>query len=788
MMKKLMTYSLTASILVAIFILVPLSAKVMAQSFIPTVNIVTTAGNTVALPSEVDQADSAYKLTKTKVTWDNVDPTIFNQVGKHKVHGKTVMTGEPVQGAIHVFGTNKPVNVAAIGDSITYGMNVENVTENAYPKQLNNRLGVNYNVTNFGNSGKTLLENGDAPFIRTTQYTQSLASNPDVVIVQLGTNDSKPANFQRISAFVDDYVKLINKYTMLASKPVVYVSLPPIVFKPAYAITQEKMELILPKIVEAAEKADLDVSIIDNQTATIGAGAFVPDGVHPNGKGAAILANNVYHTITGAQPELTGEVLANAYNTSYGAINAVPTTADKTLFLSNIATENWVSYSNVKFHKSLENLEMYAAIPYDATTVEVKLDSPTGTTIGTKILNKTGSATSWSWHTIPVAETTGNHDVYFIFSRPTTTAGTEIARLGKIDFSYEAVISPEITSAQDLEDALTSGLTDLKLMNDIVLTKNLLLHEDTKLDLNGHVLNTTDFYLSKDEAAGKRIQFDIFDGQVTGLNANGSIYNPDSENDSNGMHINAKDIMFHGTLFIRSNVNGTVVTFDGHNVIQSTTGSNVYARNITIKTGAYYFGSTEGGGSSNESGSTVITMGTSNTDKHFIVEPHAKVELSPGSIGIDYRQNAIYGFSKIKIGENASFIAIGARPMLRTDYTAENARVEVAPNARFDVRTTEALEGFSYTHGIDYVFDHVAYLNIESPNKTSFMTANQNSSIHIYSGTISVWTATNTTQSWAPVESFQLSGENMKSLTTSSEELQNTFGSLANYVRLTNQN
>ncbi|MBC2103776.1 GDSL-type esterase/lipase family protein [Listeria booriae] len=791
-MKKLFTCFWMACLMLAVLLVLPLSTKAAENGFIPTVNIVTTAGDVVALPSEVQQADSRYQLATTKVQWESINPEIFNDIGEHVVLGKTEDGQKTVKGVIHVFSKAKPVNVAAIGDSITYGMNVENVLYNAYPKQLNNRLGANYNVTNYGNSGKTLLESGNDPYIRTTQYTQSLASNPNIVIIQLGTNDSKPVNFAKIDQYVGDYVKLINKYKALATKPVVYVTLPPVVFNTAYTINQANMDKILPKIVEAAEKANVDVSIIDNQTATVGAKEFVPDNVHPNGKGAAILANNVYHTITGEQPELSGKVAANAYNTSYGAINAIPTTTDKTLFLSNISTKNWVSYKNVNFDKFLGSLQMSAAIPYDATSVEVKLDSPTGPTIGTKVLNRTGNVNTWALNTIPTTTVSGTHDVYFIFSRPSTATYVELVRLGSIDFSYDAAKPTEIMSAQDLEAALASGLTNLKLMNNITFTKNLQLSDDTKLNLNGFTMDTANYYLSKNDAAGKRIQFDIFGGNVAGKNVYGSIYSATSEYSNYGMNINAKDITFNGTLFIRNNVLNTVVTFDGHNVIKSTTGSNVYVRNMTIKAGAYYYGSTEGGGSTNESGSTVITMGVGNTDKNFIVEPQAKVELYPGSKGTGYGQNAIYGFSKISIENGASFTANGARPMFRTEYTAKNARVEVAPNAVFDVRTTDATEGFSFSYGIDYVFDHAMYLNLESPTKTSFMYAYRNSSISIYGGKISVWNAANTTQSWDSVEVFQLSnilsGKNMGTLTTSSTELKNTFGSLANYVRITNQN
>ena len=146
--------------------------------------------------------------------------------------------------------------------------------------------------------------------MRTNEYKRSLASKPDVVIIQLGTNDTKAANFAKISDFVTDYLRLIKNYQDLETKPLIYVSLPPKVFSTAYGIGQPNLEKIIPMIVEVAQKSDLDVSIINNQTETQDASPLIPDGVHPNAKGAAVLANNVYRTLTGPK-KLSGKIAAN---------------------------------------------------------------------------------------------------------------------------------------------------------------------------------------------------------------------------------------------------------------------------------------------------------------------------------------------------------------------------------------------------------------------------------------------------------------------------------------------
>ncbi|MBC6316289.1 GDSL-type esterase/lipase family protein [Listeria grandensis] len=429
--KKITRISILLSVAILIFSLVPFTPQASEASFIPTVNLMTTVGTEIQLPKEVNEANNQYKLSKVAVHWNPTAPEIFEKTGKYEITGKTITSNQAVKAIVHVFSNSKPINIAAVGDSITYGMNVESPTVNGYPKQLNNRLGPKYNVMNLGNSGKTLLESGNDPYIKTSEYTNSLASNPDAVIIQLGTNDAKPTNYSKINNYVDDYLKLINQYKSLSTKPIVYISLPPKVFKAAYLINPSNVEKILPKIVETAERAGVDVSIIDNNTASLGAEEFIPDGVHPNGKGAAILANNVYHSLTGEQPILTGKVVAKVYDTSYGAINAM--NASQELFLTNIANQNWVSFKNVNMDKNIGEIELMAKSPYDNVTVEVRLGSSEGAKIGSKLLKKSSISTS---NIIPISKMTGDQDVFFVFTNPSSNASTEIAQMEAVDFNY----------------------------------------------------------------------------------------------------------------------------------------------------------------------------------------------------------------------------------------------------------------------------------------------------------------------------------------------------------------
>mgnify|MGYP000729126583 CR=1 FL=1 len=59
-----------------------------------------------------------------------------------------------------------PIKVACIGNSITFGTGTENPQTESYPAQLQQLLGHNYIVGNFGKPGATLLKRG--PPLHTT--------------------------------------------------------------------------------------------------------------------------------------------------------------------------------------------------------------------------------------------------------------------------------------------------------------------------------------------------------------------------------------------------------------------------------------------------------------------------------------------------------------------------------------------------------------------------------------------------------------------------------------------
>ena len=85
----------------------------------------------------------------------------------------------------------KPVRVACIGDSITYGMTLEDRETECYPARLQQMLGDGYQVANFGKNGATLLRHGHRPYMEQEEYKAAMKWPADIIVIHLGINDTE---------------------------------------------------------------------------------------------------------------------------------------------------------------------------------------------------------------------------------------------------------------------------------------------------------------------------------------------------------------------------------------------------------------------------------------------------------------------------------------------------------------------------------------------------------------------------------------------------------------------
>ena len=102
--------------------------------------------------------------------------------------------------------TPKPdaIRVACIGNSITDGHGIEMASQYGYPALLQKALGSDYWVKNFGVSGRTMLNKGDVPYMNEQAWRDAQAFQPDIAIIKLGTNDTKPQNWKYSAEFKQD--------------------------------------------------------------------------------------------------------------------------------------------------------------------------------------------------------------------------------------------------------------------------------------------------------------------------------------------------------------------------------------------------------------------------------------------------------------------------------------------------------------------------------------------------------------------------------------------------------
>jgi len=196
--------------------------------------------------------------------------------------------------------TNAPAPrvVACVGDSITWGGG----GKNAYPSLLQAELGEGWEVRNFGVNSRTArregkefdLRPGDLDYRKTLSYTKSLSCKPDAVILMIGTNDSKPPNWEETGdAFREGYADLVEGYLALDPRPVVVIGISPTVKGGGftYGVTEKIVGGgVVPVQRRIAEEKGLPTvdcrAVLDPHMAT----AYSGDGLHPNAEGNALLA------------------------------------------------------------------------------------------------------------------------------------------------------------------------------------------------------------------------------------------------------------------------------------------------------------------------------------------------------------------------------------------------------------------------------------------------------------------------------------------------------------------
>lgn len=189
-----------------------------------------------------------------------------------------------------------PIRVACVGDSITEG--------SGYPDDLQKILGRDYAVANFGVSGSTVQLHSDRPYVYQTAYRLAQMYNPEIIVIMLGTNDARQNSQESIENFTANYERMVLKLQELRSAPDIWLVEPPPILNNTLGLSEENLlSNVIPGIRQAASNLGLptiNVHLVLNDSSE-----YFYDGVHPNNKGAQLIAQHVGQTIISdtAQPE-----------------------------------------------------------------------------------------------------------------------------------------------------------------------------------------------------------------------------------------------------------------------------------------------------------------------------------------------------------------------------------------------------------------------------------------------------------------------------------------------------
>lgn len=216
-------------------------------------------------------------------------------------------------GCLHVevsaenIAEEETIKVACVGDSLTEGYKSSGglKSSTAYPAVLQNMLGTDYEVENYGKSSYTLMKNTDRSYWDSEEYGDSLAYDADIVLIMLGTNDSKAAYWNE-EKFQADAKALVESYedegvrVIFAASPQCYQTTGTDITRSAVETMYQTQKKLIAE--ENWETVNMYLLTADRED------LYNQDKVHFTDEGYSYLAECMYQAITGEEFVSAGSV------------------------------------------------------------------------------------------------------------------------------------------------------------------------------------------------------------------------------------------------------------------------------------------------------------------------------------------------------------------------------------------------------------------------------------------------------------------------------------------------
>lgn len=250
---------------------------------------------------------------------------------------------------------NAQTKVACVGNSITEGYGIWD--KKKYPEHLQDMLGDQFEVKNFGHSGRMFHKASAESYWASDKFTAALNYGADIVIIELGTNDSKyffdgkgsssGYNYMYKPEYKadlpKDYEALIDTFAHQPHAPTIYATLQPYAQNTEWGIIDTAIvNVINPIIKEVATRKG--VKIIDLHSTFNKVEWLLDDVVHPNEVGAKELARIIANGIQGSlsKPEATSSATEEPVESSSSAVVPMDSSDIESLH-TKIATNQRIS-------------------------------------------------------------------------------------------------------------------------------------------------------------------------------------------------------------------------------------------------------------------------------------------------------------------------------------------------------------------------------------------------------------------------------------------------------------
>jgi acyl-CoA thioesterase-1 len=186
------------------------------------------------------------------------------------------------------------VRIGIIGNSITEGSGLTDPETQSYPAQLAPMLHEIYGdtciVQNFGITTTTMLKNGNVSYWNSTQFEDYMEYAAEICIILLGTNDSKPVNWdEHGDEFIGDYLSMIDTIKTRNPHTKFFAGYPPPAFEIVYDIRDS---VILNGVIPAVDSvvAVTGAELIDFYYPLLDSVSLFTDKIHPNIEGSRAMA------------------------------------------------------------------------------------------------------------------------------------------------------------------------------------------------------------------------------------------------------------------------------------------------------------------------------------------------------------------------------------------------------------------------------------------------------------------------------------------------------------------